>query len=80
VNLLTQKLDQFLFVGRGQVPGFIPPTQKEVCSLCFNPTHIVNNCPMVAQYLEFVQEQVQAAQGLSRLVNIHFPTLTILAA
>ena len=55
IDLLTQKLDQSLSVGR-QVPTFTPLTHQEVCSLCSNSTYFVSECPMAAQYQEFVQE------------------------
>jgi len=48
VSLLTQKLDQILSVGRGQVLTFTLPPQQEVCSLCSNPTHFVSDCPIAA--------------------------------
>jgi len=79
VDLLTQKLDQVLCVGRGQVPTFTPPTPLEVCSPCSNLTHYLSDCPMVAQYPEFVQEQVQVIQVSLGQPTIHSPTHTILA-
>ena len=69
VDLLTRKLDQVLFVGRGQVPTFTPPTQQKVCYLCSNLTHYISDCLMATQYPEFIQEQIHVAQDFSRPIN-----------
>ena len=63
VDMIAQKLDQLL-------SG--PSTTQQVCTLCASPAHEITECPSAAQYPEFVQEQVQAAQGYVRPPNNPF--------
>ena len=65
VAALTQKLDQLLSVGQ----SLQSPSTQGVCALCSSPTHFVSNCPAAPQFPEFVQEQVNAAQGVSQPGN-----------
>ena len=68
VAALTQKFDQLLFVGQ----TLQSPSSQGVCALCFSPTYFVSNCPAASQFPEFVQEQVNAVQGFSKLGNDPF--------
>ena len=68
VAALTQKLDQLLSVGKTLQSQ---PSQG-VCALCSSPVHFVSNCPAASQFSEFVQEQVNGAQGFSKLGNDPF--------
>lgn len=43
----------------------------EACALCSNPTHSVSNCLMASEYPEFVQEEVNFAQGFPSRGMIH---------
>ena len=53
---LSRKLDKVLL---GQSSTLVSSVQ-ETCSLCASPIHFVSDCPMAAQYPEFVQDQVNA--------------------
>ena len=63
VDMIAQKMDQLL-------AG--PSPTQQVCTLCASPAHEITECPSAAQYPEFVQEQVQAAQGYARPQNNPF--------
>ena len=79
MDLLTQKLDQILFVGRGQVSIFTPPTQHEVFSICSSLTYFVNDCPMAAQTQNLFKNKFKQPKVSLGQLTIPFPTLTILA-
>ena len=78
VDMLTQKLDQILSVGRGQVSIFTPATQQEVCSLSSSPTHFVNNCHMAAHTQNLFSNKFKQPKVSIGQLMIHFSTLTIL--
>ena len=68
VAALTQRLDQLLSVGQSLQSS----SSQGVCLLCSSPSHFVSNCLAASQFPEFVQEQVNVAQGLSKLENDPF--------
>ena len=68
VAALTQKLDQLLSVGQ----TLQSPPYQGVCALCSSPAHFVTNCHAASQFPEFVQEQLNAAQGFSKPGNDPF--------
>jgi hypothetical protein len=60
VDAITKKLDQLM------ITGFAPnvahlSTQPEPCSFCSSTMHQVNNCPIVVNYNDVSNEQVNAA-------------------
>ena len=59
---LSRKLDKVLL---GQFSTPIASVQ-EACALCASPIHFVSDCPMAAQYPEFVQDQVNALQSFQK--------------
>ncbi|XP_043717496.1 uncharacterized protein LOC122665411 [Telopea speciosissima] len=69
-------MDYLLSGGPAQPPsisrGFSPPEQAEACALCGDPNHYVTDCYLAAQYPEFIQEKVQAAQGFANPGNDPF--------
>ena len=70
VDLIAQKLDQFLNLGQQSPAQYTPASNYQViCSICASPTHHVSECPTVAQLPPLIQEQVQAAQGYSKPLN-----------
>ena len=60
VNSMAQKLDQLLSVNKHSTPQ--PSQIDQVCALCSHPSHLASDCPTTAQFPEYIQEQVQAAQ------------------
>ena len=72
VDMLAHKLDQLMAQNKQEsaIPAlsnpYPEPTHHEVCMLCASPDHHVSECPTAAQLPPFIQEQVQAAQGLSK--------------
>ncbi|KAI5683917.1 hypothetical protein M9H77_05145 [Catharanthus roseus] len=42
------------------------PNLQSVCAICSSPSHIIYDCPSASLFLEFVQEQVNSAQGFHR--------------
>ena len=45
---------------------------QEIYSICASPAHHVSECPTTAQFLPFIQEQVQATQDYSSPINDSF--------
>ena len=72
VDALSKKLDQLLSIGQIPTTSSQPPTLQEECALCSSRAHFISECPMASQFPEFVQEQVNAAQGFSRPGNDPF--------
>ena len=73
VDLLAQKIDQLLTLGQQSPAQFTSSSNyQENYSICASPTHHVSEYPMTAQFPYFIQEQVQAAQGYSKLINDPF--------
>ena len=64
VSALTAKVDKLLTLSSS--PN---PQPKEVCALCANPAHYVTECSDAHRFPEFVEEQVNAAQGQYRQFN-----------
>ena len=70
---MAQKLDQILALkvqGRVVQPKVSPYPQmaqssQEACHFCASLSHNMNECPTAAQFPSFIEEQVQAAQGVS---------------
>ena len=65
VDQLTRKLDQLL-ANSSRIPV------GRVCELCASPAHCVSDCLAAPLYPEFVQEQVNAAQGFARTEHDSF--------
>ena len=73
MDLMAQKLDQILtlkvqeLVVQLKASPYPPMIQspQETCNFCASLSHNMIECPTVAQFLSFIQEQVQAAQGVS---------------
>ena len=57
LDLLNQKLNQFLFGGQCQVLCFTYPTLQEMYPPYSSPAHYVSDCLLVAQYPEFKCKQ-----------------------
>jgi hypothetical protein len=60
VDALSRKLDQLM------AAGFAPTTSQpqvphEPCSFCSSPAHHANDCPIIGQFSEMNNEQVNAA-------------------
>ena len=49
-----------------------PSNQEVACLLCACPTYFMTDCPLAPQYPEFLQEQVNALQGVPRPGNDPF--------
>ncbi|KAI5647465.1 hypothetical protein M9H77_33470 [Catharanthus roseus] len=63
VDALSKKFDQLLAL------NILPtnsPNVQGVCAICSSPSHVIYDCPSASLFLEFVQEQVNAAQGFHR--------------
>ncbi|KAI5650026.1 hypothetical protein M9H77_36031 [Catharanthus roseus] len=63
VDALSKKFDQLLALN-------ILPTNstnvQSVCVICSSPSHVIYDCPSASLFPEFVQKQVNAAQGFHR--------------
>ena len=65
VDQLTRKLDQLL-------ANSLRSPAERVCELCASPAHCVSDCPTAPLYPEFLQEQVNAAQGFAKPMSDSF--------
>ncbi|KAI5677400.1 hypothetical protein M9H77_08350 [Catharanthus roseus] len=63
VDALSKKFDQLLALNK--LPTNSPNVQG-VCAICSSPSHVIYDCPGASLFPEFVQEQVNAAQGFHR--------------
>ncbi|KAI5675749.1 hypothetical protein M9H77_06699 [Catharanthus roseus] len=63
VDALSKKFDQLLALNT--LPTNSPNVQS-VCAICSSPSHVIYDCPSASLFPEFVQEQVNAAQGFHR--------------
>jgi len=72
LDILNQKLDQFLSGGQSQVSYFTYPTPQEMYPPYYSAAHCVSDCPLVAQYPVFIQGQVQVAQDFPSPINDPF--------
>ncbi|KAI5681408.1 hypothetical protein M9H77_02636 [Catharanthus roseus] len=63
VDALSKKFDQLLALNT--LPTNSPNVQG-VCAICSSPSHVIHDCPSASLFPEFVQEQVNAAQGFHR--------------
>ena len=71
VAALSVKMDKLLAaqVQPSRVPSPPMTPVSAVCDLCSDIGHDTLSCPMASQYPEYVQEQVNAAQGFSNPRN-----------
>ncbi|KAI5668859.1 hypothetical protein M9H77_18712 [Catharanthus roseus] len=63
VDALSKKFEQLLALNT--LPTNSPNIQG-VCAICSIPSHIMYDCPSASLFPEYVQEQVNAAQGFHR--------------
>ncbi|KAI5677753.1 hypothetical protein M9H77_08703 [Catharanthus roseus] len=63
VDVLSKKFDQLLALNT--LPTNSPNVQG-VCAICSSLSHVIYDCPSASLFPEFVQEQVNAAQGFHR--------------
>ncbi|KAI5666778.1 hypothetical protein M9H77_16631 [Catharanthus roseus] len=63
VDALSKKFDQLLALNT--LPTNSPNVQG-VCAICSSPSHVIYDCPSASLFPEFVQEQVNVAQGFHR--------------
>ncbi|KAI5657805.1 hypothetical protein M9H77_26598 [Catharanthus roseus] len=63
VDALSKKFDQLLALNT--LPTNSPNVQG-VCAICSSPSHVIYGCPSASLFPEFVQEQVNVAQGFHR--------------
>ncbi|KAI5666858.1 hypothetical protein M9H77_16711 [Catharanthus roseus] len=63
VDALFKKFDQLLALNT--LPTNSTNVQS-VCAICSSPSHVIYDCPSASLFPEFVQEQVNAAQGFHR--------------
>ncbi|KAI5650408.1 hypothetical protein M9H77_36413 [Catharanthus roseus] len=63
VDALSKKFDQLLALNT--LPTNSPNVQS-VCAICSSPSHVIYDCPSASLFPEFVQEQVNVAQGFHR--------------
>ncbi|KAI5673641.1 hypothetical protein M9H77_14005 [Catharanthus roseus] len=63
VDALSKKFDQLLALNTLPTNS---PNGQGVCAICSSPSHAIYNCPSASLFPEFVQEQVNAAQGFHR--------------
>ncbi|KAI5677391.1 hypothetical protein M9H77_08341 [Catharanthus roseus] len=66
VDALSKKFDQLLALNT--LPTNSPNVQG-VCAICSSPSHVIYDCPSASLFPEFVQEQVNVAQGFHRQNN-----------
>ncbi|KAI5649111.1 hypothetical protein M9H77_35116 [Catharanthus roseus] len=63
VDALSKKFEQLLALNT--LPTNSPNVQG-VCAICSSPSHVIYDCPSASLFPEFVQEQVNVAQGFHR--------------
>ncbi|KAI5672603.1 hypothetical protein M9H77_12967 [Catharanthus roseus] len=63
VDALSKKFDQLLALNT--LPTNFPNVQS-FCAICSSPSHVIYDCPSASLFPEFVQEQVNSAQGFHR--------------
>ncbi|KAI5648750.1 hypothetical protein M9H77_34755 [Catharanthus roseus] len=63
VDALSKKIDQLLALNT--LPTNSPNVQSD-CAICSSPSHVIHDCPSALLFPEFVQEQVNTAQGFHR--------------
>ncbi|KAI5650810.1 hypothetical protein M9H77_36815 [Catharanthus roseus] len=63
VDALSKKFDQLLMLNT--LPTN-PPNLQDVCAIFSSPSHTIYDCPSSSLFPEFVQEQVNVAQGFHR--------------
>ncbi|KAI5649739.1 hypothetical protein M9H77_35744 [Catharanthus roseus] len=71
VDALSKKFDKLLALNT--LPTNSPNVQG-VCVICSSPSHIIYDCPSASLFPEFVQEQVNAAQGFHRQNDLYSNT------
>ncbi|KAI5667183.1 hypothetical protein M9H77_17036 [Catharanthus roseus] len=71
VDALFKKFDQLLALNT--MPANSPNVQG-VCAICSNPSHVIYDCPSTSLFPEFVQEQVNSAQGFHRKNDLYSNT------
>ncbi|KAI5683020.1 hypothetical protein M9H77_04248 [Catharanthus roseus] len=71
VDALSKKFDQLLALNT--LPTNSPNVQS-VCAICSSPSHVIYDCPSDSLFPEFVQEQVNAAQGFHRQNDLYSNT------
>ncbi|KAI5664316.1 hypothetical protein M9H77_23639 [Catharanthus roseus] len=73
VDALSKKIDQLLALNT--LPTNSTNVQS-VCAICFSPSHVIYDCPSASLFPEFVQEQVNAAQGFHRQNDLYSNTVS----
>ncbi|KAI5676310.1 hypothetical protein M9H77_07260 [Catharanthus roseus] len=63
IDALSKKFDQLLALNT--LPTNSPNVQG-FCAICSSPSHVIYDCASASLFPEFVQEQVNAAQGFHR--------------
>ncbi|KAI5659337.1 hypothetical protein M9H77_28130 [Catharanthus roseus] len=63
VDALSKKFDQLLALNTLPTNS---TNMQSVCAICSSPSHFIYDCPSASLFPEFVQEQVNAAQGFYR--------------
>ncbi|KAI5681054.1 hypothetical protein M9H77_02281 [Catharanthus roseus] len=63
VDALSKKFDQLLLLNTLLTNSY---NMQGVCAICSSPSHIIYDCPSASLFPEFVQEQVNVAQGFHK--------------
>ncbi|KAI5681974.1 hypothetical protein M9H77_03202 [Catharanthus roseus] len=63
VDALSKKFDQLLALNTLPTNSL---NVQGVCAICSSPSHVIYDCPSASLFPEFVQEQVNSAQGFHR--------------
>ncbi|KAI5653807.1 hypothetical protein M9H77_30994 [Catharanthus roseus] len=71
VDALSKKFDQLLALN---ILPTISSNVRSVCAICSSPSYVIYDCPSASPFPEFVQEQVNSAQGFHRQNNPHSDT------